>query len=615
MNQIYTLAQVNHLSKQASDSPFTSVQFSKYLSTALRHYVLPTVLKVEDVIAASDFEKISGQVSIIDLKDMVSIFDRCSQSDISANKISQGTINNYKSALGRFNSWVMKQIWWQELCTDEISSVAPYRPQVPDKPTSEKFDSYGLQTIPPELQKELDSYGEFRLSGGKNLRSHRRREQRLKGGTITTPKMEKIKENTLKKEIQAVSRFMGWYQTAYPDKSLDLSLLANPDLLEEYTYWMVTTRNVSYSTGVNMVGTGITVAKWSNYNTCQRRDWSDVPLIAQLQDLQGYYKEIYEKEKKVQQRQKWNQKELSHEEARQVVLYLYSLCAPNYGRHDCVSGEFLSHGQRQLSAVAREWQRYLIVKILVYCPVRQEEIRALDLGKTLFRRLDENNNPYYEVKITEHKREKLGIVRNYRLPAILTADLDVWFEKWRSMIFSAIESEESWSEFWGWKMQKVKALEERIANARQGIISPKVTVSIPEYIEREEKRLKVVLQRLHLREKTLANLKAHNYTFFLMTNPESFGKPHYVKSIWVMVTEAISLATVALFGEPRWTNPHALRHIAEKHIRLSGKGDIAESFGTLIGHSKEMGDQYAAQITTSYDLSQNIVDNWWLESE
>jgi hypothetical protein len=53
------------------------------------------------------------------------------------------------------------------------------------------------------------------------------------------------------------------------------------------------------------------------------------------------------------------------------------------------------------------------------------------------------------------------------------------------------------------------------------------------------------------------------------------------------------------------------RHIAEKHVRQMGKSHITEAFGTLIGHSKEMGDKYADQITSEYELTEAIVDNWW----
>ena len=58
---------------------------------------------------------------------------------------------------------------------------------------------------------------------------------------------------------------------------------------------------------------------------------------------------------------------------------------------------------------------------------------------------------------------------------------------------------------------------------------------------------------------------------------EVFGNPQDVSSIWRVVTRAIATASKALWGQERWTNPHTLRHIAEKHIRRSGNPDTALS--------------------------------------
>ncbi|MEP0798150.1 hypothetical protein NDI44_26870 [Trichocoleus sp. DQ-A3] len=32
-----------------------------------------------------------------------------------------------------------------------------------------------------------------------------------------------------------------------------------------------------------------TIAKWLNYDNSQRRNWSDIPIVLQLQDLQSEY--------------------------------------------------------------------------------------------------------------------------------------------------------------------------------------------------------------------------------------------------------------------------------------------------------------------------------------
>jgi hypothetical protein len=144
-------------------------------------------------------------------------------------------------------------------------------------------------------------------------------------------------------------------------------------------------------------------------------------------------------------------------------------------------------------------------------------------------------------------------------------------------------------------------------------VSEHVTKSLEQYIEQENIRLQGAKNRIAAWPSAKANLEEHNYLFFLLgkRKPESFGKPHYVASVWRLVNRAIARGTKTLFGEERWTNPHALRHIAEAHIRQSGKSHIKEAFGTLIGHSKEMGDEYADQVISEYELTEDIVDDWW----
>jgi hypothetical protein len=241
-------------------------------------------------------------------------------------------------------------------------------------------------------------------------------------------------------------------------------------------------------------------------------------------------------------------------------------------------------------------------------------VRNLKLGETLFRKEDKQGIPYYVVKLKEHKRSSITHrPREYKLPAILTEDLDLWVYKWRPMIEESVKTLEGWIEFWGYGSGKVERIRARLEAAQQGVVGEKVEAPIDRYIQQEEARLQGAENRIAAWEIAKANFESHNYLFFITgkRDPQSFGKPHYVASIWKMVNRAIATATLALFGEARWINPHALRHIAEKHIRQIGKSHIAHAFGTLVGHSKQMGDEYAAQITSEYELTEDIVDDWW----
>ena len=596
-----------------------AVDFERKLSMALRFYVFPELDPESPKLKPKQLEQYAQSLDLEKLKRAVAIFDRHTEAAMADGKLSPRTRANYRSVLVQFVNWMEEQVWWRELSFDLKTDVAPFRVKLDEKLTQKQPPSYGLKRneVSETLDQEIKDFLQFRVSGEKNLRKSRREQRRAEGNEgRSRPKLDMAKPSTFKKEEEIILRFLGWYRSYYPENENDLSINVLTDIqtLDDFTYWAVTHRGVSYSTGLHAVATGIAIAKWANYAQCNRRNWSDIPLILDLQDLQNEYSEIYKQEKQKKQSAKWAKKELSHEDARKVVQYLHLLCAPGYGKHDPDTGEFLKHGNRPDSAIVRAWQVYIITKFLVYCPVRQEEIRQLELGKTLFRHLDKESNPYYIVRIKEHKRSYLGKDRHYQLPNFLTADLDLWIYKWRPLMEKSIQTLEGWMNFWGRPFDKVERMEERLEAARQGIVSDKVKQSVEDYIQQEEIRLQGALNRHDAWEEAKNNLNSHNYLFFMMAKGEavSFGQPHTVTSVWTIVKQAIAQATTALFEETKWTNPHALRHIAEKHIRLLNKSDALESFGTLIGHSKEMGDEYAAQITTDYELSQKVVDDWWL---
>jgi hypothetical protein len=614
----YSLGYVLKLLCKSKEFQNCDSNFEKYLSIALRQYVLPELDANANGLKPKQFAAYCISLPIGQIKNALEVFDRKTTVLIEQGQLSEATKNNYRSSLKRFLDWLPQQVWWGEadpyVATNK--DVAPFRVKLAQKPTKGKQPTYGLtkNKLPQDFQEEMDAFHRFRLTGGQNTR--RSWQERRRDGEQRTrkPRMVAVKPTSCRREEQAILRFFGWYTKEYSDQELHLELLTYVDLLDDYVYWVTEVRGVSHSTAVHMTRVAVSIAKWLNYHKSIRRNWIDIPIVLELQDLEREYAEIYEQEKKQHEAEKWEQKKLTHQAARQVVQYSQRLCAPNYGRHDKETGEFLSHGTRSTSAVARAWQTYLFVKILVYCPVRQEELRNFKLGETLFRKEDELGNPYYIVKLKEHKRSlTTRKARHYRLPSILTEDLDLWIYKWRPLIVESVKTLDSWMDFWGYGGQKVDRIKSRLEAAKQGTVSERVTNSIDQYIEQENIRLQGAENRAAAWESAKENVGGHNHLFFLLSKhePESFGKPHYVASVWRLVNRAIARATKTLFGEERWTNPHALRHIAEAHIRRNGKSHIAEAFGTFIGHSKEMGDEYAEQVISEYDLTKDIVDDWW----
>jgi hypothetical protein len=611
----YTLGYALKAWANADIASKQGIHFDKNLSIALRYYVIPEISLEKLILKPKELHEYAQTLNLEQSKDAMEIFERCSDEAISLGKLSTKTRANYRSALGIFINWMQKQVWWLESSFELPTKVAPFRQKATRKTVRKRLPNYGLKRneLSEELKEELEEFKTFRKTGGNNLRSLRRKIQQSTERAISFD-LKGVSINTLIKEEEIILSFLGWHKQHYPDNQVSIKLLVNVQLIDEFAVWLINCRDNSYALAQAAIATSIAIAKWIHYPQSKHSDWSDISLILDLQDLQNEYSEAYAKHKKENMAEKWSTKEITHEELRQVVQYLHSLCSPYYGRHDPKTGEFLKHGTRPNSAIVSAWQAYFIVKYFVYCPVRQEEIRNLKLGENLFRQIDQNGNPYYSVLITEHKRSRWGKPRNYPLPNILTADLDLWINKWRPLLLESVQTVENWIHYWRDTLGNIEGTKKRLELAKQGIVSDKVKISIEKYIARSEQELKSASNGLNALEKAKSNVEGHNYLFFMLgkSRGESFGKPHTRDSVEDIVSRSIAGATNALFGEAKWINPHALRHIAEKHIRLLNKSDSLESFGTLIGHSKETGDEYAAQITTDYELSQKIVDDWWL---
>lgn len=656
---------ISHRSKKAD------ANFEKFLSIALRKYVLPKLGTTTKKIKIDEFVAYSKNFPVAQLKEALQIFDYQINRAIENNEISANTAKNYRSALKRFLEWLEKQPWWISLFPDPVVKITPSKVKIAPKPGTGTGEAsfYGLakDDLPLSVINEIEEFKDFRLTGGKNIRrTVREYRQYRQEGEARRPKIGAIKLSTFKNEEEAILRFLGWYVennllsephlelladvnnyllspahliflsnhknfslskvqikliSDFRQKllsELHLELLTDVELLDKYAYWAVETRGVSHSTGVNMMKTAIAIAKWLNYDKSTRRNWADIPLILDLKDLRNEFAEEYAKEKEKLEGHKWENKQLTHEQARQIVDYLRKTCATHIG-HKNQTGETTYSQKRNTSAVARSWQIYLIVKILVYCPVRQEEIRNFKLGETLFRSEDEDGNPYYVAKLTEHKNSSVtGKLRYYKLPAILTQDLDMWVYKWRPLIEESVKTLDEWMKFWGHNSDKVEKIHSQLEAAKKGIFNKRVQHSPQQYIDYLDKKLRKLEQRIAFWQVAKTNFESHNYLFFMFgknrkNGIEVFGNPLSVTSVWIVVTRAFAISSKALFGEEKWTNPHALRHIASKHIRQPGKKDITESFAMLIGHSKEIGDEYARQITSEYELSEDIVDDWWLE--
>ncbi|WP_143162131.1 hypothetical protein [Phormidesmis priestleyi] len=300
---------------------------------------------------------------------------------------------------------------------------------------------------------------------------------------------------------------------------------------------------------------------------------------------------------------------MSFDQAVAIVEYHRSCCAP-YRNNHC---------RRSQMAITRAWQRYLIIAFLTYCPLRQREIRELELGRTLIR------EEGYRVRLRPDDN-KTGDDRDFRLvdvfPTPVITDLDYWLDHYRPnflhQVETASESVESWLKFAHYppdllasKMQDIPQQMESIAIANGQ--------SSREFVrlERKLKKLQAIPEsRLQIPER----LK-QQFVFLSLggtTGKDSVGLPLGPGNLTSLVKTAAFNASANLgeMGhllfeglEPRQTNPHFYRNNGITHERRYGNPEKRAAFHKMIGNSISEGDRTYNEMTASEKTVQAA--GWW----
>lgn len=626
-------------SQDAQDYP----EIIKHLQTALKWHVLPELDSIfyPAQLKPQEFKRYCSRFPINRLNpdSILEIFEKSFDAAVAAGQLAKSTKGNYSSALGRFLTWMREQTWYLELFPQPLPGKAPAHVRVNGRkpPTCTLHErQYGLKVeeLPDHIINELEAWKSFWLQSSSLLenpdesspstsekqklsqeqrrlkREERRNLATSSGHGFEKPKVIKISRSTIQRYTSNFFRFFGWctHIEGYDLSELSLELVTDPIFLQDYAEWLLTERGCSFSEAAKLVQAAISVAKWLSFEQSIRRDWSDIPVVVRLQALRAGYTESYRDEKPQLDEQKWSDREITHSQARRVAQHLYSCCAKLSN----------SGNKRRLSALVEAWQVYLMVKILVYAPVRQEELRKLQVGSTLIKVKDSLGVERYAVRIKNYKNfHKTGKFRYYPLPSILIQDLDTWLNVICPMAIEAPKTSESWLLFWGRKESEIEQLQKRLEQAENGLMSEPIR-NQENYIAQLNKKLNGLKRRIAYWEQAAANASVCEHVFFSLggNRPGSFAKPYdddHLSCVTGLVSRAVGRAIKALFKQECFLNPHGFRNIGSKHLRKCGKGRHKDAFSALAGHSVEIDDEYAAQITSDYEIIEEIVDNWWQE--
>lgn len=606
-----------------------------FLRIALKLYVLPKSGYVTATqLSPSTFSKLCNQIECSDLDptQVLKTFDEAFVERLESKSISPLTKKNYRSALSQFFNWLKTQDWYDKSELIEVPEL-PKR-SFARRPLSKSYNDdrlYGLkeEDLTSTLHGELEKYQSFWSQGSsisplssnfEGSQAERKAwrliqvEQEIRGEYALSPRFKGVKAPTINQRTEYILRFLGWCINieGYAIQQVSLQLIVSQSLYKPYINWLTQHRSCSSTAGIKVIDTAISVAKYYSFQDSSTVDWSDIPLVVFLRQQKKLYEAQNKLEQPAKQQAAWEQKEITHEEAREVIEYLHrTLCSPQYVL--VKENGSKTRIKRDLSTVFDNWQTYLMILILVYAPIRQEELRKLRIGTTLQLVEDSNGILRYAVRIKDHKRvSKTRKPRYYPLPSILTQDITKFIQEIRLLAINAPTTEENWLNFWDFDQGKIIRLEQRVQKFETAdAVNEKYFLSA-------NQRLRAMKNRLNAREVAKSSAETCDHLFFALGRSyptsfcHSFEKVHY-GAVTNRILRAMGNATLALYGEPKFLNPQGFRHISSKHLRLIGKSSQKDKFSNFIGHSIEINNSYANQIINEYDLIECIVDNWWHE--
>ena len=575
------------------------------LKTSLRKYILPNLPRhsfCKEDLEGAGFEYCLSQITL-------STFIQANSLEILAKSCQAareaGTLHpvvertTYRPALNKFLNWLKQENWYEEASGVNIGKFAPktrYGTNIAKANRGRRnlaANPYGLKEpeITPKLHQQLDEL--CRFCTGQYV-PHRR-----------NTKMRKI---TFQNHKERSLDFLGWLKNIKGwKKVLKIELIENIELLNGFLSWGIDERGNTSGWAQGFCETALNVAKWRHCHESKSPRYRDIKIVEEIRMIKNDLAIRYEGEKKANKRKRVPEKEMTMEQCIEIVKYLRKCCATrdSFG------------AKRSGIAVLRAWLRYLIIAILTYCPVRQREIRELEINRTLFREPD----GYRVILLPDDN--KTGDERDFKLsdmlaPEVVT-DLDEWFEFWQPQTNAAIKDLDSWLGLVNRRQYKTgDKLNDYINNLQQVIQQAEVAKDYVK-LQQLQKQLESAQKNYETLKQAQINFRENLVFISLGTYAlESYGGELSASGLFTLVTRAVYSASAALQAEehplfkdiaPRRTNPHFFRNIAITHERRHGDPSKRKAFHKVLGNSEKVGDEVYNEMHPSEKTVE--AKEWW----
>lgn len=587
------------------------------LKTVFRQYLLPKLYPGEierSNLKGAALDLVLEQIAVttlIEAQPLV-IFQALTEEAIAAGQIKAQVVRTtYRPALTGFLKWIEAQ---QLPVVEQKQEERRYAPRMVARVSYAESrrgnknwgqDPYGLpeEMLTPSLIQQMQSLKTFWM--GKEVPER-----------LDKPIRAVTYDDTVKR---VVLLFLGWLRYvqnwSLEQLSIDLILsngqmppVENLQLVKRFVAWGINEREAGYGWAMMIMKGALSVAKYKHAPVSKRPNYRDIEVIEQIRLQLNRYEKQYKATSVLSATEKAD-KEMTFDQTVEVVKYLRDCCAPKRNNH-CARKEI---------AIMRSWQRYLLVAILTYCPLRQREIREFCLGRTLFREQG------YRV-ILQPEDNKTGDHRDFclvdMLPPEVITDFDRWLDEWRPWFLEQLreeaKDENTWFSSLGYDQKHLeRQFQDLWLEAGTEDFKQNWTVSQQKKHFRKVKKVKRILDSWQ----RVQNDLQQNYVFLILgatSGKESKGKPFERESFRDLVVTAVHNATSILAEsehplfvgvDPKRTNPHFFRNIGTTHQRRNGDPAKRAAFHKVIGNSVAEGDRTYNEMLPSEKTKPAA--NWW----
>lgn len=582
-------------------------RFVVNLKTVLRKYILinlPGYSFSSDMLEKEGLNYALSQVPLAD-------FLKASPKDILAEScresVKDGKLNpnvertTYRPALTKFLDFLTAENWYEDLIKTSSGMYAPktrYGDNIMNSNRGKRclhHNSYKLakNEITPKIAKQIESLKTF-----------------CTADFVPERQDKKMRMVTFENHQSRIFCCLGWLRNIenYDLVDLDLELLTDITLLKKFVGWGINERKNTFAWGQGFGETALNIAKWLHGYESKRPMYRDIESVEEIRMMINQLAKSYAEQRKSNKKVKREEKEMTMQQCIEISKYLRQCCAPR-DSFGC---------QRSTLSIIRSWQRYLLIVILTFCPLRQRELREMELGRTLFRVAPNGYRVILQPEDNKTGDERDFILSNV-LPSQAVADIDEWLDIWHPQLKKATENLDEWLGFVNRRKYKNKAeldkymekLTSQIQEAKQSQDNKKV-----EKLENTLTFIQVNIEALNSAKKNL------NEKLFFMScgnsQLEGYGEPLEASGVFTIVTRAVYTASLALKEsghplfkdiDPRKTNPHFFRNIAITHERRHGDPAKRKAFHKVIGNSEQVGDLHYNEMHPG----EKTVDaeNWW----